>query len=127
MVAHLICSDVTWATSKWNNKLRGQNPKLPLLCHLTIPSITKVHTATPRSNSHFAIAPSFTSMKQTMMINSTEPILFLVPTFKEELHQEMDIHHLSKNDLKTLRAKDPFMHHSISEVYKATYTLQSRR
>ena len=104
--------------------MRGQHPKLPLLCHLTIPSITKVHTATTRSDSQFAIAPSFTSMKQTRMINSTEPILFLVPTIKEELHQEMDIHHLSENDLKTLRAKDPFMYHSISEVHKATYTLQ---
>ena len=58
------------------------------------------------------------------MINSTEPILFLVPTIKEELHQEMDIHHLSENDLKTLWVKDPFMYHSISEVHKATYTLQ---
>ena len=110
--------------SKKNNKVRRQHPKVPFLCHRTIPTRTKVHTATSRSDSQFAIAPSFTSMKQTRMINSTEQILFLVPTIKEEHHQEMDMHRLSENDLKTLRTKDPFMYHSIPEVHTATFTLQ---
>jgi len=110
--------------SKKNNKVRRQHPKDPFFCHRTIPTRTKVHTATSRSDSQFAIAPSFTSMKQTRMINSTEQILFLVPTIKEEHHQEMDMHRLSENDLKTLRTKDPFMYHSIPEVHTATFTLQ---
>jgi hypothetical protein len=59
------------------------------------------------------------------MINSTESNLFvLVPTIKEEHHQEMDMRRLSENALITLRTKDPFMYHSIPEVHRATFTLQ---
>ena len=76
----------------------------------------------------FASAPSrskVTSRKQTRMINSTKSNLFvLVPTIKEEHHQEMNMCCLSENALKTLRTKDPFMYHSIPEVRRATFTLQ---
>jgi len=58
------------------------------------------------------------------MIKSTESSLLLVPTIKEEQHQEMDMRRLSENDLKTLRSKDPFMYYSIPEVHRATFTLQ---
>jgi len=60
------------------------------------------------------------------MINSTESNLFvLVPIIKEEHHQEMDMHRLSENALKTLRMKDPFMYHSIPEVHRANFSSHS--
>ena len=103
----------SFTTASRTTSLEGNNPNSHLSA--TAPTRTKIHTATTRSNSQFAFAPSFTSRKQPRMINSTESNLFvLVPTIKV-LGQEC-----SENP----QDERPIHEHSIPEVHRATFTLQ---